>query len=454
MTAVSMPPDLSQISRQLVLGTAESAERVGSILSATEQLSADELRELQLAHLRLWLAAVAHGVPHYRSRLAPALARGQALSWEDFEALPILTRAEVQELGPELECQNPPAAYRAIGESTTSGSTGRPLTNKGSRAVASLGHLLRLRFLRWNHFDPNRTTAFITTPTAPGKADPPHGTRSAPWAAPHGKGESIALNLRASTEEQLAWLALKAPTYLATYPSNLLALLKLSETRGVRLPSLRAVVLSSEPVSDVLGALCESVWGTRVVATYSASEVGLMAAQIPDETGYVVQSENVLVEVLDDDGKPCRPGEIGRVVVTTLHDLLRPLIRYEVGDFAEIGEAGTSALVGHPRLRRIVGRQRTMVRLPNGSRIWPFFELEPLVELHVVDQWQLVQTRDGSLVVRLVTKRPLSEAEQAIVRDVVQKAVPGLAVRLERVDAIERTARGKYVEFVSELDHE
>src|SRR5690606_7290 len=101
-------------------------------------------------------------------------------------------------------------------------------------------------------------------------------------------------------------------------------------------------------------------------------ETGLLAPQVETASSYLVQSESAIVEVLREDGSPCEPGEIGRVVVTTLQDLLRPLVRYEVGDYAELGsppEPGSERLAGFPRLRRIVGRQRSMVRLPDGRCI-------------------------------------------------------------------------------------
>jgi len=47
---------------------------------------------------------------------------------------------------------------------------------------------------------------------------------------------------------------------------------------------------------------------------YSAQEMGCIALQCPDAQCYHVQSECVLVEVLDGNGTPCRPGETGRIV--------------------------------------------------------------------------------------------------------------------------------------------
>src|SRR5690606_17198887 len=86
---------------------------------------------------------------------------------------------------------------------------------------------------------------------------------------------------------------------------------------------------------------------------------------------------------------------------------------------------------GFPRLRRIVGRQRSMVRLPDGRCIWPFFEFAPLIEFGAIEQWQLVQKRDGRLVVRLVTRRPLSLDEEQRVRSVVEAALPGIQPHLQ-----------------------
>jgi phenylacetate-CoA ligase len=450
-----MGPDLSRISLLLAQGGSEAQRKIRQELGRSDVASAEELQAAQLRHLVRWLPAVAHAVPAYGPRLSAALRRGHNLSWADFRELPILTRADVQDMGARLECQNPPPAFRPVAESTTSGSTGRPLVTKGSRASGEWTRLLRLRFLEWQGFDFDQPCAFISAPTPPGAADPPKGAVGPPWGTPLGTGPSLTLNLRADVSDQLTWLLATRPRYLATFPSNLLALLKLSERRGQPVSSLAAVTLSSEPVSRELVELCRRLWGARVVATYSANETGLLATQVPDEDAYLVQAENVVLEVLREDGTPCAPGEVGRVVVTTLHDLLRPLVRYEVGDYAELGEPPARAAPvlrpGFPRLERVVGRERTMVRLPDGRAIWPYFEFAPLVSLQAVKQWQLVQKQDGSLVVRLVATRVLTPDEEQRVRNVVSEALPGLVAELEYVESIARTERGKYLEFISEL---
>ena len=104
--------------------------------------------------------------------------------------------------------------------------------------------------------------------------------------------------------------------------------------------------------------------------TYSSQEVGVIAIECPQGDGYHAMSEGLVVEVLRDDGEPCAAGETGHVVVTDLTNFATPLIRYDLADLAEA--AGPCACGrGLPRIRRILGRERNLLRLPDGRRFWP-----------------------------------------------------------------------------------
>src|SRR3546814_9801972 len=83
--------------------------------------------------------------------------------------------------------------------------------------------------------------------------------------------------------------------------------------------------------SDVCSSdlrLCRDVWGLKIADLYSTQEAGYLALQCPEHEHYHVQSEAVLLEVLDEEDRPCRPGEVGRVVVTPLTNFAMPMIRY------------------------------------------------------------------------------------------------------------------------------
>jgi phenylacetate-coenzyme A ligase PaaK-like adenylate-forming protein len=96
-------------------------------------------------------------------------------------------------------------------------------------------------------------------------------------------------------------------------------------------------------------------WDVPLTDLYAADEAGCIALQCPDHEHYHVQSESVLVEVLDVEGRACAPGAVGRVVVTTLQNFAMPLVRYDIGDVAEAGDPCPCGR-GLPVLRRIARR--------------------------------------------------------------------------------------------------
>src|SRR5215510_10900500 len=97
-----------------------------------------------------------------------------------------------------------------------------------------------------------------------------------------------------------------------------------------------------------------------------------MALQCPDHEHYHVQTECILLEVLDTHGGPCAPGRAGLVVATPRHAFAMPLVRYVVGDYAEVGPPCPCGR-GLPVLARIMGRTRNRLVLETGESYWPSF---------------------------------------------------------------------------------
>jgi phenylacetate-CoA ligase len=194
-----------------------------------------------------------------------------------------------------------------------------------------------------------------------------------------------------------------------------------------------------------------AAWGVEVVDTYSCSEAGVIALQCPLHEHYHVQSENLVVELLRPDGSACGVGETGEVVLTTLHNFALPLIRYRIGDYAEAGEA-CSCGRGLPVLKRILGRQRNMARLPDGRTLWPSFPAAVWRSVVPVDQFQLVQREPDLIEARYVMEREMSPDEVVRLTLLLQQRL-GFPFRIEptRVARIERPAAHKFEDFICAL---
>jgi phenylacetate-CoA ligase len=128
-----------------------------------------------------------------------------------------------------------------------------------------------------------------------------------------------------------------------------------------------------------------------------------------------------------------------------------PLLRYEVGDEAEVGPP-CSCGRGLPSLTRIVGRLEDYVKLPSGLRRRVDMEHYKISEIRAVREFQLVQTSLHRVELRLVTSRQLDQAEIEQVGGVMKKSFDGyLEWGVVSVDALPRTAAGKLRQFRSEV---
>jgi phenylacetate-CoA ligase len=240
------------------------------------------------------------------------------------------------------------------------------------------------------------------------------------------------------------------PDYLLTNPANLRLLLSHWRESG-QTPSLRAVWTLSEVVDDALREACREVLGCRIVHNYTAGETGYIALQCPECVHFHVQSEVVLLEVLDAAGRPCEPGEIGRVVVTPLHNFAMPLLRYEIGDEAEFGLPCPCGR-GLPVLARIVGRIVDQVTLPSGARRRVDTGHGPMSRIPAIREFQIIQRSVERIEILLVVAQPLSDAEERTVRDILAKDIGGeFRFDLTYRASIPRTAEGKLRPFISEV---
>src|SRR3546814_3537656 len=135
--------------------------------------------------------------------------------------------------------------------------------------------------------------------------------------------------------------------------------------------------------------------------------------QCPDHEVYHVQSENVLLEVVDDDGRPCGPGETGRVLITSLHNFATPLIRYELGDYAEVGSPCACGR-GLPVIKQVLGRKRNRLILSDGRSEFPYLgdheEFRAITTK--VREFQYIQRSVDVIEKLMVVSEPLTASEE------------------------------------------
>jgi phenylacetate-CoA ligase len=359
---------------------------------------------------------------------------------EDLATLPVLRRSDVGALEASVRSLHREAT--AFQSDRSSGSSGMPVRFLFDRAHQWGRFAARARYLRANGWSPLARSAWIIS--IPRESPDGDLVRSPTFPG--------ARFLAHTTEfrEQLAWLRALDPVHLYTLPSNLDALLGLLERDGATLPSLRGVFTGGEVLDDALRARAARVLGLPVADNYGSTEA-FLAWQCPAGS-YHVNAEHVLVEIVDEHGRPAPLGAMGRVLVTTLENRLMPLVRYEIGDYATAEAGGCACGRTLPRIGRVIGRGINLFRMPDGRLRSPWELVRPLKVRPDLRQFQIVQRTAEQYVVRYAADRALSADEEATIRTEFQ-AILGFAalVAFERVAEVPRAPSGKFMTALSEV---
>jgi phenylacetate-CoA ligase len=179
----------------------------------------------------------------------------------------------------------------------------------------------------------------------------------------HALGCSVCPGGVGQTELQVQAIHDLRPAGYVGTPSFLRIILEKADELGVPLDSLAKALVSAEPfppsLRDWLGA--RGIAGYQV---YASADLGHIAYETPAREGLVVD-EGVLVEIVrPGTGDPVADGEVGEVVVTTLHNADYPLIRFSTGDLSAVLPGRSPCGRTNLRIRGWMGRadQTTKVK--------------------------------------------------------------------------------------------
>ena len=414
----------------------------------TQWWSPAMLEQRQMRQLQLVLHHAHAAFPFWRERLNRAgLVPDREITPEWFRSLPRIARSDIQAQSDALLNRNIPREHGATHEGHTSGSSGMPIRFMSTDLSQFFWRCITLREHLWHRRDLGGKLASIRLGLEESEAQ---GWGEATDVA-FVTGSVAALSITRDVDYQLRWLQQQNPDYLLSFPSNINELARQSVVRGIALPRLREVRAVGETLLPGTRDLVRAAWGVPVTDIYSASEVGYIAIQCPECDCYHVQSEGIFVEILNARGSPCIPGEIGHVVVTPLHNFAMPLIRYEIGDLAEAG-GSCGCGRGLPVIRKICGRVRNMLTLPDGRKNWPSLGDMRKAGADKIVQYQCIQRGVELIDVHLVLRNPLTPREEDDLRATMLNSLGHpFELRFVVCDRIDRSRSGKFEEFRSDL---
>lgn len=223
-------------------------------------------------------------------------------------------------------------------------------------------------------------------------------------------------------------------TALMGSPSYLLQLASVGEKDlGWRLRDLnvRKLICGAEPGGSILSTRrrLESAWGAEVYDHLGASEVGPWGYECSAHPGGVHIIEGFfLAEFLDPETlEPAEPGQLSRLVMTSLEKLSQPVIRFDLKDLVRLSTRPCSC----GRTFRwveggILGRSDDLVKI-RGVLFSPQAVEDVVRSFEVISDYRIIISRSGDL--DEVTLKVESDVQGAASETLIQEL--GLALKLK-----------------------
>lgn len=335
-----------------------------------EFCSAAEIKEYQDGRLREAVKYLADNSSFYQRMFKEhGINPDDIRSIEDLQKLPFTEKKDLQLHNNEFVCVAPEKIVDYI---TTSGTLGDPVT-----FGCTDSDLERLAYNEMKSFScaglkPGNIVQLMTT------LDKRFMAGLAYFLGIRKLGASIIRVGNGMPELQWDTIRRLKPDTIMCVPSFILRLIEYAEQHGIdyRNSSIKRIIGIGEGMRNqdftlnLLGSRIKEKWDVELFATYSSTEMGATFSECPYGCGGHVHPELIIVEIIGDDNKPVKDGEVGEVVVTTLGVEGMPLLRFRTGDMSSKITAPCKCGRNSYRLTPLVGRKNNMIKL-KGTTIYP-----------------------------------------------------------------------------------
>lgn len=423
--------------------------QVRSRMEAVQWWPRERIDALQLERLRALLIDAGTNVPYYRDVFArsgfdPSGVKGVA----DLQALPFLTKADIRAHSDALRADDAVGLARF----NTGGSSGEPLiffigSERVTHDVAA-----KWRATRWWDVDiGDREIVVWGSPIELGTQDRVRLLRDALMRTELLPAFEMS---DARVDGFIARIRARRPRMLFGYPSAISHIALRAETRGVRLDDLgvRVVFCTSERLYDHQRELISRLFGCPVANGYGGRDAGFIAHQCPHGSMHIT-AEDIVVEIIDGEGRVLPPGEAGEIVVTHLATRDYPFIRYRTGDIGTLSEEACACGRGLPVLKDIQGRSTDFVVAADGTVLHGLALIYILRDLPQVRAFKIVQeSRSLTRVLAVPEAGTATAALTALIVDGFRRRLGATVdVEVDWVDAIPAEKSGKFRYVVSHV---
>jgi phenylacetate-CoA ligase len=410
-------------------------------LEESQWWDAQALGELRLGRLRALVRRAYAQVPYYRELMDAHAIRPESIdSLVAIARFPLLTKPDIRAHTEALKARD----ARGLVRFNTGGSSGEPLVFYIGRERVSHDVAAKWRATRWWGVDIGDPEAVVWgSPIELSAQD-----RMRRWRDRLLRTQLIpAFEMSpANLDRFVRAIRDLRPRMLFGYPSSLSLIARHARRTGQRMDDLGVAVafVTSERLYDEQRAEIETTFGCRVANGYGGRDAGFIAHQCPQGALHLT-AEDLLIEIVDSQGRSLPEGQTGEIVVTHFATGDFPFIRYRTGDLGVVGPADCPCGRGLPVLKEIQGRTTDFVVARDGTVMHGLALIYAIRDLKGIERFKIVQE---SLDWTRVAIEPGPDYDpsvaEAIVRGLKQRLGTTVRIDVEIVAQVPGEPSGKF----------
>lgn len=409
-----------------------------------------QLEALRLERLRKLLIHAGQHVPYYRDLFAGSgFTPNDVRSLDDLRRLPFLNKAIIRHEGERMKSD----VARNLARFNTGGSSGEPLIFFIGKERVSHDVAAKWRATRWWNVDIGDPEIVVWgSPIELGTQDKMRALRDRLMRTE--LMPAFQMN-ESNLDRFIAQIRNRRPAMLFGYPSAISHIAAHAQKKGIPLnqSGIRVVFCTSERLYDYQRETIERAFGCSVANGYGGRDAGFIAHECP-QGGLHITAEDIIVEIIDENGNSQPAGVAGEIVTTHLATSDFPFVRYRTGDIGVLSEEPCTCGRGLPILKEVQGRTTDFVIAADGTVMHGLALIYILRDLPTVNAFKIIQESLKQTRVQIVTTSSFCISDENKIREGLKARLGNeVEILIELLAEIPQEKSGKHRYVISKVGH-
>lgn len=409
-----------------------------------------QIERYQIERLQTLVKNCINNVPYYRTVMhAQGMTEDSFTRLQDLEKLPFLTKDIIRNNIEQLKS----VTAKDLSRFNTGGSSGEPLIFFIGKERISHDVAAKWRATQWWDVDiGDKEIVLWGSPIELGTQDYIRLIRD-------GLIRTQLLSAFELNEDKikefLEVIKKTRPAMLFGYPSVISMLAEYADQHHIDMKELgiKVAFVTSERLYSYQRKQIETTFNCPVANGYGGRDAGFIAHQCPKGSMHIT-AEDIIVEIIDDNGNALPLGEQGEIVVTHLATSEFPFIRYRTGDIGILSDETCACGRGLPVLKEIQGRTTDFIYASDGTAMHGLSLIYILRDIVGVSSFKIIQQSLHDLEVHIVKNNEYVQSDSSdIITQFQQRLGDDVNVSIEFFNNIPAEKSGKYRYVINKMSH-